>query len=207
MAPLMLQPDITHKFHKCLQSLGAHTLAPLREILMKTLIPAAVAVIVAIVALPSYANAPDPTYDQTRDWVVATISESAGYTRGATTVTYKDVSMDGCQLRFTTTTSAAGYTESDTLAVPLNSVKNIIWGTATDPLRGYVLFTVQAPIRFNRQLISRVVEGQVQDTQAATTVAYIEFGKPGANYADLASHMKAAILRAADVCEIRLAQK
>jgi hypothetical protein len=174
---------------------------------MKSLIPAIVAVSVGLVALPSYANAPDPTYDQTRDWVVATISESAGYTRGATTVTYKDVSMDGCQLRFTTATSAAGYSESDTLTVPLNSVKSILWGTASDPLRGYVLFTVQAPISFNRQLISRVVDGQVQNTNAATTIAYIEFGKPGANYADLASHMKAAILRAADLCEIRLAAK
>jgi hypothetical protein len=174
---------------------------------MKSLIPAIVAVSVAMVALPSYANAPDPTYDQTRDWVVATITESAGYTRGATTVTYKDVSMDGCQLRFTTATSSAGYSESDTLTVPLNSVKSIIWGTATDPLRGYVLFTVEAPITFNRKLISRVVEGQVQDTHAATTIAYIEFGKPGATYADLASHMKAAILRAADVCEIRRAKK
>jgi len=174
---------------------------------MKSSIPAIIAVIVGAVALPSYANAPDPTYDQTRDWVVATISESAGYTRGATTVTYKDVSMDGCQLRFTTATSTAGYTETDTLTVPLNSVKSIIWGTASDPLRGYVLFTLQAPISFSRQLISRVVDGQVQNTHAATTIAYIEFGKPGANYSDLASHMKAAILRAADLCEVRLAKK
>jgi hypothetical protein len=174
---------------------------------MRSLIPATVAVIAAMVALPSHANAPDPTYDQTRDWVVATISESAGYTHGATTVTYKDVSMDGCQLRFTTATAAAAYTESDTLTVPLHSVKSIIWGTASDPLRGYVLFTVQAPISFNRQLISRVVDAQVQNTQAATTIAYIEFGKPGADYADLASHMRAAILRAADLCEVRLAAK
>ncbi len=172
---------------------------------MRRFIPATVAVIVGLVALPSYANAPDPTYDQTRDWIVATISESAGYSRGATTVTYKDVSMDGCQLRFTTATSAAGYTESDTLTVPLSSVKTIIWGTASDPLRGYVLFTAGAPISFNRRLISRVVDGQVQNTQAATTIAYIEFGKPGANHADLASHMRAAILHAADLCELRLA--
>jgi hypothetical protein len=174
---------------------------------MKSFIPAILAVMVGLMALPSYANAPDPTYDQTRDWVVSTISESAGYTRGATTVTYKDVSMDACQLRFTTATSAAGYTETDTLTVPLNSVKSIIWGTASDPLRGYVIFTMDAPIGINRQLISRVVESQVRDTHAATTIAYIEFGKPGANYADLASHMRAAILLAADLCATRLAAK
>jgi hypothetical protein len=52
-----------------------------------------------------------------------------------------------------------------------------------------------------------VIEGRVQDTHAATTVAYIEFGKPGANYADLASHMNAAIHRAADLCELRIAAK
>jgi hypothetical protein len=172
---------------------------------MKPFIPAVVAVIVGLMALTSYANAPDPTYDQTRDWVVSTISEFAGYTRGATTVTYKDVSMDACQLRFTTATSAAAFSENDTLTVPLDSVKSIIWGTASDPQRGYVLFTVETPISFNRQLISRAIEGRVQDTHAATTVAYIEFGRPGANYSDLASRMNAAIHRVADLCATRQA--
>lgn len=174
---------------------------------MKSFISAIAAVIVGLVALPSYANAPDPTYNQTRDWIVATISESAGYTRDATTVAYKDVSMEGCQLRFTTSTSAAGYTESDTFIVPLDSVKSIIWGTASNPMRGYVIFTAEAPISFKRQLIRQVIDGQVKTTNAATRIVYLEFGKPGADYADLASHMRTALLRAADLCQVRLAAK
>ena len=174
---------------------------------MRSLVPALLAVISGLVALPSQANAPDPTYDQTRDWVVTTIGESAGYTRGQTTVTYKDVSMDGCRLNFTTATSADAYTETDALTVPLSAIKSVIWGTARDPQRGYVLFTAEAPINFNRQLIPHVIDAKVQNTHAATTIAYIEFGKPGTNYADLASHMRAAILLATDLCQVRVAAK
>ena len=174
---------------------------------MKPFIAASLAMISTLAVLSSYANAPEPTYDQTRDWIVATISQSAGYTHDAATVTYKDVSMDGCQLRFTTSISAAGSTETDTFLVPLDSVKRILWGTASNPQRGYVILTAEAPISFTRQLIRRVVDAQVKTTNAATTIAYLEFGKPGADYADLASRMRAAILQAADLCQVRLAAK
>src|SRR5258708_18868392 len=114
---------------------------------MRHLMSAALSVIVTLAALPSYANAPEPTFDQTRDWVVTTIAETAGYTHDATAVTYKDVSMDGCQLRFTTfTTTPTGYTDAETSTVSLDSVKTIIWGTASNPPRGYVIFTAAAPI-------------------------------------------------------------
>jgi hypothetical protein len=175
---------------------------------MKQLIVAALAMILTVAALPSYANAPEPTFDQTRDWVVTTIAESAGYTHDATAVTYKDVSMEGCQLRFTTSTLApTGYTDTDTFIVSLDSVKSILWGTATNPSRGYVIFTAATPISLNRQRVWRVLDRQPQTTSASTTVAYLEFGKPGADYANLASHMKAAILHAADLCKIQLAAK
>jgi hypothetical protein len=175
---------------------------------MKQLISAALSAILTLAALPSHANAPEPTFDQTRDWVVTTIAASAGYTHAATAVTYKDVSMDGCQLRFTTLTSApTGYTDTDTFTVSLDSVKSIIWGTATNPPRGYVIFTAATPISLNRQRVWRVLDRQPQTTTASTTIAYLEFGKPGADYADLASHMKAAILNAADLCKVQLAAK
>jgi hypothetical protein len=88
---------------------------------MKQLISAALSVILTLAALPAFANAPEPTLDQTRDWVIATISASAGYTHDATAVTYKDVSMDGCQLRFTTLTSTpTGYTDTETSIVSLD---------------------------------------------------------------------------------------
>ena len=161
----------------------------------------------ATLSSSSYANAPQPSYDQTRDWVVATISESAGYTDNATTVTYKAVSMEGCQLRFTTSTSSMGYTDTDTFTVPLNSVNNVLWGTASNPRRGYVIFTAQTPISFNRQRDSRFFDRQPQTINAATTIAYLEFGKPGADYADLARHMRAAILQAADLCAVQLAAR
>jgi len=174
---------------------------------MKPFVSVALALILTLATLSSYAGAPQPSYDQTRDWVVATISESAGYTGAATTVTYTGVSMEGCQLRFTTATSFAGYTDTDTFTVPLNSVNNIIWGTASNPKRGYVIFTAQAPISFNRQRVSRWFEREAQNTNAATTIAYLEFGKPGSDYADLARHMRAAILQASSLCEVQLAAR
>jgi hypothetical protein len=175
---------------------------------MKQLISAALSVILSLAALPSYANAPEPTFDQTRDWVVATIAESAGYTHGTTAVTYKDVSMEGCQLRFTTLTSTpTGYTETETSTVSLDSVKTIIWGTGFNPPRGYVIFTAAAPISLNRQRVWRVLDRQPQTINASTTIAYLEFGKPGADYAGLARHMKAAILHAADLCKVQMAAK
>ena len=175
---------------------------------MKQLISAALSVILTLAALPSFANAPEPTLDQTRDWVIATISASAGYTHDATAVTYKDVSMDGCQLRFTTSTSTpSGYIDTETSIVSLDSVKTIIWGTASNPPRGYVIFTAAAPISLNRQRVWRVLDRQPQTLNASTTIAYLEFGKPGADYAGLASHMKAAILHAADLCKVQVAAK
>jgi|GraSoi2013_100cm_1033763.scaffolds.fasta_scaffold01717_2 hypothetical protein len=175
---------------------------------MKQLISAALSVILTLAALPSYANTPEPTFDQTRDWVVATIAESAGYTHDATAVTYKDVSMEGCQLRFTTfTTTPTGYSDAETTTFSLDSVKTIIWGTASNPLRGYVIFTAAAPISLNRQRVWRVLDRQPQTINASTTIAYLEFGKPGADYAGLASHMKAAILHAADLCKVQVAAK
>jgi hypothetical protein len=174
---------------------------------MKPFVSLVLALILTFATLSSYANAPEPGYDQTRDWVVATISDSAGYTDDATTVTYKGVSMDGCQLRFTTSTSYAGYTDTDTFTVPLNSVNNILWGTASNPRRGYVIFTAQAPISFDRQRISRLFDREAQTISAATTIAYLEFGKPGSDHAELARHMRAAILQAADFCEVQLAAR
>jgi hypothetical protein len=165
-------------------------------------------VILILAALPLHANAPEPSFDQTRDWVVTTIAESGGYTHASTAVAYKDVSMDGCQLRFTTLTSTpTGYTDTETFTVSLDSVKRIIWGTASNPPRGYVIFTAATPISLNRQRVWRVLDRQPQTTNASTTVAYLEFGKPGANHAALASHMKAAILDAADLCKVQLAAK
>jgi hypothetical protein len=168
---------------------------------MKSFVSVALASILTLATLSSYANPPQPSYDQTRDWVVATISESAGYTDDATTVTYKAVSMDGCRLRFTTSTSFSGYTDTDTFTVPLNSINNILWGTASNPRRGYVIFTAQDPINFNRQRVSLFSSREAQTMNAATTIAYLEFGKPGSDYAGLASRMRAAILQAADLCQ------
>jgi hypothetical protein len=175
---------------------------------MKQIISVALSVILTLAALPSYANAPEPTFDQTRDWVVTTIAESAGYTHDATAITYKDVSMNGCQLRFTTLTSTpTGYTDTETSTVSLDSVKTIVWGTAFNPPRGYVIFTAAAPISLNRQRVWRALDRQPQTTNASTAVAYLEFGKPGADYAGLASHMKAAILQASDLCKVQVAAK
>jgi hypothetical protein len=116
--------------------------------------------------------------------------------------------MDGCQLRFTTLTSTpTGYTDAETSTVSLDSVKTIIWGTASNPPRGYVIFTATAPISLNRQRVWRVLDRQPQTINASTTIAYLEFGKPGADYAALASHMKAAILHAADLCKVQMAAK
>jgi hypothetical protein len=80
-------------------------------------------------------------------------------------------------------------------------------GTASNPPRGYVIFTAATPISLNGQRVWRVLDRQPQTTNASTTVAYLEFGKPGANHAALASHMKAAILDAADLCKVQLAAK
>src|ERR1700676_3093177 len=174
---------------------------------MKPFVSVVLVLILTLATLSSSANAPQPSYDQTRDWVVATISESAGYTDNATTVTYKAVSMEGCQLRFTTSTSSMGYTDTYTFTGPLNSVNNVLWGTASNPRRGYVIFTAPTPISFNRQRDSRFCDRQPQTINAATTIAYLEFGKPGADYADLARHMRAAILQAADLCAVQLAAR
>jgi hypothetical protein len=172
---------------------------------MKSLFASVLAAALALATLPSRANTPDPAYEQTRDWVVATISESAGYTSDSAVVTYKDVSMDACQLRFTTvTTTPAGYPDAASFAVSLDSLNHVLWGVANDPARGYVLFTTVRPINFSRQT-AQVPTRQPRAIDTSTSVASLEFGRPGSDVAQTASHMRAALLRASSLCQVQLA--
>jgi len=167
---------------------------------MKFLLASAMAAALVLATLPSRANTPDPAYEQTRDWVVATISSSAGYTSDSAAVTYKDVSMDACQLRFTTvTTTPAGYADAASFVVSMDSLNNVLWGTANDPARGYVLFTTVRPMSFNRQT------AQIPAIDTSTTVASLEFGRAGSDAARTASHMRAALLRVSSLCQVQLA--
>jgi len=173
---------------------------------MTSLIASALAAALALAALPSRANAPDPTYEQTRDWVVATISESAGYTSDSAVVTYKDVSMDACQLRFTTlTTTPAGYADTAAFIVSLDSLNHVLWGVANDPVRGYVLFTTVRPISLSRQSAAPAPNRQLPVIDTSTTVASLEFGRPGSDVAQTAGHMRAALLHASSLCQVQLA--
>jgi len=175
---------------------------------MRSLIASALAVILVLAALPSHANAPDPAYDQTRDWVVATITESAGYTVDSAAVTYKDVSMDSCQLRFTTlTTTSGGYTDTATFSISLDSLNSVLWGAANEPARGYVLFTTVTAISFSKQNVARITDRQPQTMTTSTNVAALEFGRPGSDGAETAKHMRAALLRASSLCRVQLASK
>jgi|SRR5579863_1828913 len=174
---------------------------------MKSLFASALAVALALATLPSRANTPDPAYEQTRDWVVATISESAGYTSDSASVTYKDVSMDACQLRFTTVTTApSGYADAASFVVSLDSLNNVLWGVANDPARGYVLFTTVRPINFSRQS-AQIPTRRPRAVDTSTSVASLEFGRPGSDLAQTASHMRAALLRASSLCQVQLASK
>jgi len=175
---------------------------------MKALIASALAVTLALGTLPSRAHTPDPAYDQTRDWVVATISESAGYASDSAAVIYKDVSMDACQLRFTTlTTTSSGDTDTAIFAVSLDSLNNVLWGVANDPARSYVLFTTVRPINFSQETAPRIFDRQPRTITASTAVAALEFGHPGSDVAETASHMRAALLRASSLCRVQLASK
>lgn len=179
-----------------------------KGVLMKAILASALAVILALAALPSHAKAPDPTYDQTRDWVVATIADSAGYTADSAVVTYKDVTMDSCQLRFTTmTTTRTGDTDSASFTVSLDSLNTVLWGAANEPARGYVLFTTATPISFSKQTVARFTARQPQATTTLTSVAALEFGRPGFDGAETASHMRAALLHASNLCKVQLAAK
>ena len=175
---------------------------------MKSLIGSALATALALATLPSHANTPDPAYEQTRDWVVATITESAGYTSDSAVVTYKDVSMDACQLRFTTlTTTPAGHTDTAAFTVSLDSLSHVLWGVASDPARGYVLFTTVRPISLSRQSAAPILNPQLPAIDTSTTVASLEFGRPGSDVAQTASHMRAALLHASSLCQVLLASK
>lgn len=173
---------------------------------MKPLICGVLGVALTLAVSPSQAGAPEPTYEQTREWIVATLNNYAGYSGANAALSYRNVSMEGCQLRFTTLTETReGYTDTDTFTVALDSVKSVLWGTVSNPPRGYVLFTTESAITFSKQRVSSLIGHQPESSNGATRVAAIEFGKPGGDYADLASHMKSAILRAASLCKVQIA--
>jgi hypothetical protein len=174
---------------------------------MKPRIASVLAMVLAFAVPASHANAPDPAYEQTRDWVVATISEYAGYAADSAVITYKDVSMDACQLRFTTVTATPATTDSATFVVSLDSVNSVLWGQANDPVRGYVLFTTTRPIRFSKENAGYMSNRQFQIANASTAVAALEFGKPNSDVGETASHMRAALLRASNLCKVQLAAK
>ena len=167
---------------------------------MRAYLAAVLAIALNLIALPSAANTPEPSYNQTRDWIVANLTRFAGYTSDTTEVAYKDISMDGCRLHFTTSTVRKDApTETDTFTVSLDSIQSVLWGTENNPPRGYVLFTTGTPMSFSQQRAALNEESAPRS--ARTTVAALEFGRPGADQAELASHMKMAILHAADLCK------
>lgn len=173
---------------------------------MRPLIPLVLAFVLNLAAFPSQANTPEITLQQTRDWIVATLTNFAGYTGKDGDVVYKDISMEGCQLRFATVrTNREGLSELDTFAISVDSIRNVLWGTVSDPPRGYVLFTTAAPMHFTKERAGILVEHPTPVSTAATTVAGLEFGKPGTDFAEVASHMKTAILHAAGLCKVQLA--
>jgi hypothetical protein len=175
---------------------------------MKPLIATVLAMFVALAAAPSPAQAPEPTYDQTRDWVVRTLNDFTGYTRGNTVITYRDISMDSCRLRYTVSSvTGAFYTDTDTFSVSLDSVKSVLWGTVNDPPRAYVLFTTASPITFNKRRVWTRPDRQAESINSPTTIGALEFGKRGDNYAEIARKMNVALLHAADLCKVQLAAK
>jgi hypothetical protein len=140
--------------------------------------------------------------------VVKNLIAFGGYTREDTVVSYKDVSMDGCQLRYTTFTAVgARYTDSDSFAVPLDSLDNLQWGTLNRPTRGYVMWTVKAPISFSHQRTWLSIEHKPETYKATTTFGYLELGQPAADQSDIARQMKMSIVHAADICKAEISDR
>jgi hypothetical protein len=170
---------------------------------VRIIISAALATLVGVTFTPVQAQAPEATYAQTRDWVTKRLVNFAGYQRADATITYKDISMDGCQLRFTTTTSSAAFTDYDTFNLSLASITTTHWGVLRDPSRAYVVFNTSTPVNFSHRRIWRSASLKGESYNINTSIAALELGQPGADYSDMAKQLKTAIVHAAELCRIQ----
>ncbi|HXM95744.1 MAG TPA: hypothetical protein VOA64_16080 [Candidatus Dormibacteraeota bacterium] len=171
---------------------------------MQALVRILLAAMLAFSALPSDAQAPEETYEQTRDWIVKKLNGFAGYTRDDAVVTYKDVSMDDCQLRFTTLTAVGrNYADTDTFTIPLNSLKSAQWGTLNKPDRGYVVFLTTTPISLRHERTWFSVHRKPEKFDTSTTIGSVELGQPGVDFSEIANQMKKEIVHAAEMCKVQ----
>lgn len=168
------------------------------------------ALALALMPLASKAQTPELTYEQTRDWIKATMDGPSGGrfqgSSGTINFSYHFISMDACQLIYTETQDWSGRVEGIdaevitviTNAIPLSKMDST--HSALDG--GLYIATLGTSTAAIEARVTESASYKVGDDESVSHVknAHVEFGQPSTDNHDLAMRFTKAIEHAAGIC-------
>ena len=175
-----------------------------RAIITSLLIASALSMLVMV-------NQGEPSYEQTKKWIVSKMTDEAGSThsnpsQGHQTTTYEQVSMDDCKLQFTGVLydSMLDQTMNEPTSIPLDkvssvSVSHLVFQDIIDE------YTVRISTPDKIITIKRSQKGarenSVQDQKVLNMDrAFIVFGRSKTTNEDMANRMQKALNHAVGLC-------
>lgn len=159
----------------------------------------------------------EPTYEQTRKWVVSKISDEGGYTihssRSPPAVSainiktsYEQVSMGDCVLKFTEVVFNSGMTKpsisTSVVTVPLDKVTSLKIVQSPPQFDKAVAITISTS---GNMITSKVIEKEgenvvSQDIPAPKNIWPIQFGRSPKTDEDTANRVMKALNHAVAIC-------
>ena len=150
------------------------------------------------------------TYEQTHNWIVSKISEEAGFTHsdpdpssGYHTISYENVSMDGCKLQFTVSLyySVLRHTTVDVVSIPLDKVKSVSVDHFGDEKDSYSAMIHSSPKAVSVKETTKSNNGSIEGQEVHNLDGFaIVFGRPKAENETMAGRMQKALSRAVQLC-------
>lgn len=175
----------------------------------------------------------EPTYEQTRKWIVSKISDEAGSTIRVPgflslylTTTYEQVSMDECKLQFTSVVFNSGlpldrlpvpqqsepsHVTSTVVTIPLDKVASVERLPHTFSRKDQTVMADEYDVRIStstkaimaKETVKRGANVVSQQALPPSDVEIISFGRSPAADEDLANRMQKALSRAVSLCTER----
>jgi len=143
-----------------------------------------------------------PTYQQTADWIVATLSNVAGGTDGQIQITYDHISMDGCRLTFEEEDDTGGdYRSFFSYVVPMAEAIRVDSSYLKDT--HFVTLATSTTAIAQQHWDNRtngVHEENFNDAQ-------VFVGKPGIDFQEYTTRLQKAFVHAAALCRAQAAQQ
>jgi peptidyl-prolyl cis-trans isomerase A (cyclophilin A) len=152
-----------------------------------------------------------PSYDETRMWFVSKMNQAAGHRDDdGSTISYQNVSLDGCMLKYREVWQSGTSVARDTYDVTIPLVKLSTAATREGVVK---LITSTTAVHIAKQekvpgqhvlssseISTSRTDGSFQDGQYGYVVN-LDFRKQGSDAVDISTRVAAALEHASDVCK------